>query len=192
MDGTRATTQSDAVRRRLGDLPAIEKAKGVSVYLNMPRYELITYPSIIDMLFEGKKDVYVPKVTGSRSEDMKMVRVRSVSDVDDFETNAWGIKEPTDAQMSASVDAVENGAVDVVLVPGVAFDARCRRLGHGKGYYDSFIARLRRKRAELHLPMPITIGVAFNEQIVDNVPVNENDETLDVVLTPKSTFTSAK
>jgi 5-formyltetrahydrofolate cyclo-ligase len=67
---------------------------------------------------------------------------------------------------------------DILLVPLLAFDSACRRLGHGKGYYDRTLAKLRRAT-----PGPIAIGVAFAAQEVARVPTNEHDQTLDMVIT---------
>lgn len=65
-----------------------------------------------------------------------------------------------------------------MIAPGAAFTRNGGRLGHGKGYYDSFF-----KRVEAVQGKPVfKIGLAFNEQIVDNVPLTERDVLLDLVL----------
>lgn len=67
---------------------------------------------------------------------------------------------------------------DVLLVPLLAIDRAGWRLGYGAGYYDRTIADLRREK-----PV-VTIGVAFDEQIVETVPHEPHDEPLDWLLTP--------
>lgn len=67
-------------------------------------------------------------------------------------------------------------ALDLVLLPGVAFTARGDRLGHGMGYYDKFLASLPE-------PKPSTVALAFREQVVDELPTTELDYSLDAVLT---------
>jgi 5-formyltetrahydrofolate cyclo-ligase len=64
--------------------------------------------------------------------------------------------------------------LDLVLVPGVAFDARGRRLGRGKGFYDRLLADVRGAKC----------GVAFDEQMVATVPVGPRDIPLNCILTP--------
>jgi 5-formyltetrahydrofolate cyclo-ligase len=64
--------------------------------------------------------------------------------------------------------------VDLILVPGLAFDLRGRRLGRGKGYYDQLLRGLR----------GITCGVAFDQQIVAEIPVEPHDVRVNCVLTP--------
>src|SRR6266496_395603 len=65
--------------------------------------------------------------------------------------------------------------LDLVLVPGVAFDLGCRRLGRGRGHYDATLARLRGGATR--------IGLAFELQIVPQVPFEPHDVTLDAVVT---------
>jgi 5-formyltetrahydrofolate cyclo-ligase len=82
----------------------------------------------------------------------------------------WGIREPL-----ATAQVVEP---DVVLGPLLAFDAEGFRLGYGGGFYDRTLARLRAAK-----PV-VAIGLAFDEQRVDEVPRTTYDEPLDWVLTP--------
>lgn len=80
-----------------------------------------------------------------------------------------GVQEP------AMPDWVD--AVDVIVVPGLAFDPSGARLGHGGGHYDRILAALGR--------VPVRIGVAFDFQVVDRVPADERDESVDAVVTEK-------
>ena len=83
---------------------------------------------------------------------------------------AWGIAEPL-----ADKPVLEP---DVVLVPLLAFDVRGYRLGYGGGFYDRTLQRLRK------LKPVVAVGLAYDEQIVDAVPVESYDQKLDWVLTP--------
>lgn len=80
--------------------------------------------------------------------------------------------------LEPSAEAAEALAseIDLVLVPGVAFDEQCHRLGMGGGFYDRFLAALH--------PGALVIGLAFDEQIVERVPREEHDMRLDAVVTP--------
>jgi 5-formyltetrahydrofolate cyclo-ligase len=64
--------------------------------------------------------------------------------------------------------------LDLILVPGVAFDLQGRRLGRGKGYYDQLLGALHGTRC----------GVAFDQQVVDEIPMAPHDMTLHCILTP--------
>jgi 5-formyltetrahydrofolate cyclo-ligase len=93
------------------------------------------------------------------------------AEIDDLRPGYCGLLEP-------GADAVEAdpNEIDLVLVPGVAFDEHCHRLGMGGGFYDRLLAALP--------PGTTKIGLAFDEQIVDAVPREEHDVVLDAVVTP--------
>lgn len=79
------------------------------------------------------------------------------------------LEPPADAEL------VEPGALDLVLVPGVGFDAACRRLGRGRGHYDATLAALG--------PAALKLGLAFELQLVPAVPEEAHDVALDGVVT---------
>jgi 5-formyltetrahydrofolate cyclo-ligase len=87
----------------------------------------------------------------------------------DIQTGRFGIREPTEG-----CALIPLNRLDFVLVPGVAFDLRGRRLGRGKGFYDQLLALVR----------GTTCGVAFEEQIVEGIPVEPHDVQLNCILTP--------
>ena len=72
-------------------------------------------------------------------------------------------------------ESVAPAAIDLVLVPGIAFDSACRRLGRGRGHYDATLAALR--------PDAVRVGLAFELQVVPEVPQEPHDAPLDVVVT---------
>ncbi len=65
--------------------------------------------------------------------------------------------------------------IDLVIVPGLAFDPAGNRLGRGGGFYDRFLRRLRRSA--------ITAGLAFDAQIIDTVPADDRDFAVDLIVT---------
>ena len=71
-------------------------------------------------------------------------------------------------------------AVDVVFAPGVGFDPLGNRLGYGGGHFDRLLPRLRRG-------VPV-VGVAFDEQVLDRLPVGPHDCPVDIVITPQRTL----
>lgn len=81
----------------------------------------------------------------------------------------YGILEPDGATFR------DYAKIDLVLVPGVAFDREGYRLGHGKAYYDRLLPRLTRAHK---------VGVGFDFQLVESVPVEPHDEVLDAVVVP--------
>lgn len=83
----------------------------------------------------------------------------------------FGLTEPP-----ASAPRVEFEVIDAIIVPGVAFDVSCWRLGYGGGYYDRLLPMLRNDC--------VCIGVAYDEQVLETIPAEEHDVRLDVVVTP--------
>ena len=71
-------------------------------------------------------------------------------------------------------------------MPGVAFTREGARLGHGMGYYDTYLHRCKLELGKI----PTTIALAFKEQIVESVPVSESDVLVDKVLFEDTDFTS--
>jgi 5-formyltetrahydrofolate cyclo-ligase len=100
----------------------------------------------------------------------KPLLMRAWAPGDAMNPAAWGIAEPLGDKA-----AVEP---DVVLVPLLAFDSRGYRLGYGGGFYDRTLQRLRK------LKPVVAVGLAYDEQRVDAVPVESYDQRLDWVLTP--------
>lgn len=72
------------------------------------------------------------------------------------------------------------GGLDLVIAPGVAFTKTGGRLGHGKGYYDSFFKKL----ATIQEKSAFKVGLALQEQVLDEVPLSDHDVILDMVLYP--------
>ena len=92
--------------------------------------------------------------------------------------------DPFDVNKESDTDALESSKIELVIVPGVAFSRQKYRLGQGKGYYDTFFQKIYHRRQQINLKPPVLVGVALDEQIVDNVRVEEHDYTLDHVVTP--------
>lgn len=94
---------------------------------------------------------------------------------DSFRTGAYGIMEP-DPEKSAILSPND---LDFIIVPGLGFDAECRRLGRGAGYYDRLLSESRAYKT----------GLAFDEQILSEVCTESHDVKLDCVVTANHIFT---
>ncbi len=106
---------------------------------------------------EGK-ELYFPRITSPG----QMVFKR-VEKYEEMIPNRWGILEPKDSAPQILLEGL-----DLIVVPGVAFDRRGYRLGFGGGYYDRILSRL-----DSHT---ITVGFAYGFQIKERIPVDENDQ----------------
>ena len=157
--------RSEAIRRKVFRLTAFRRAKTVCCYVALP-YEVQTWRMIEEMLERGKR-VVVP-VTPSSSKRLRLSEVRDPAA--ELTPGAFGVLEPR-PQARRSVHVRD---LDLVLVPGLAFDRFGHRLGHGHGYFDRFLARLPK-----HVP---TVGLAFRCQLLDRLPTDPHDHAVHTVL----------
>lgn len=123
---------------------------------------------IIGLLLALEREVSVPRVRG---EEMDAVRITPYTD---FKRNRWGIYEPVRGMRAAECD--------LAVVPVVAFDG-LKRAGHGKGYYDRFLARF---------PDCVKVGIAFSCRAVTGLETAPHDIPLDFVITEKEIVTSQR
>ena len=86
-----------------------------------------------------------------------------------------GIMEPDVSRLLQLFDKT----ADVCIIPGVAFDKSCNRIGYGKGFYDTYLSMMRPKKM---------IGLAYEIQIADDCNPEENDMALDMVITDKTVY----
>jgi 5-formyltetrahydrofolate cyclo-ligase len=139
-------------------------AQWVLFFAPLPR-ELDVWPLLISALSAGKQVALPRFVAKTNTYEVCQIREPKL----DLQVGQFGIREPHDR--CAPLPSVR---LDLILVPGVAFDLHGRRLGRGKGYYDQLLKGLR----------GTTCGVAFDQQIVDEIPVEPHDVRLDCVVTP--------
>ncbi|XP_037080242.1 5-formyltetrahydrofolate cyclo-ligase-like [Pollicipes pollicipes] len=165
--------QSQVVTKNLMALPQYQQSKRVSVYLNM-QDEIQTGDILRDILQSGKQ-CFIPRYE-SGSSRMDMVRLHSLADFDSLPLTKWKIKQPPLAE--AREEALASGGLQLVLVPGLAFTRAGHRLGRGRGYYDRFLSRCRQAQSE----PPCTVALAFRQQVLEHVPVEESDVPIDLVL----------
>lgn len=187
MSTDKIVSESDKVVRTLLESPLVVNSTTVSVYLAMPREVQTT--ALVAALFEAGKRVYVPKITGDGSSDMVMLHVSSFAELDHFPKNKWNIPEPPLEELEGHADSGKDD-IDLVIIPGLAFDRDCNRLGRGRGYYDYFLDTLNRTRHRQGLSAVRTVGLAFNEQLVEQVPLESHDVPLHWLATPNDLFRS--
>ncbi|XP_043264442.1 5-formyltetrahydrofolate cyclo-ligase [Colletes gigas] len=166
--------QSKNVFQKLCALAEFQTSQRISLYLSTEN-EIDTIP-ILKHLFEKQKEVFIPRY---RNKQMEMVKLLSMEDYEKLPLTKWNIKQPNFDEPRENV--LETGGLDLIILPGVAFNMDGKRLGHGMGYYDKFLNFYSRKQQK----KPHLIAVAFNEQIQEDIPTSENDVFMDRVLTEK-------
>jgi len=160
--------KSEAIRRRVCDLPEVREASCVMGFLPLSD-EVDTRPILEDLIRAGKR-VYVPRTFVREG---RIVPVRLL-DLDRLRTGEYGIPEPDTEETCAPE------TLDVVLVPGRAFDRRGNRLGRGAGFYDRFMAS-NGFRA-------LRCGVAFACQVLEQVPHDRTDLPVHLLVTEAETI----
>ncbi len=127
--------------------------------------ETDTLDILMDALKSGKK-VYVPKIEQTDTSGKIMVFYR-MYDPAELVPGFHGIKEPS-GESECYVYDEENAGSALMLMPGVAFDKKGNRMGYGGGFYDRFLENKHALRRQ-------TIAVGFACQMVEEVPVEDND-----------------
>ncbi len=120
--------------------------------------------------------IVAPKV---HMED-KSLSLHVIHSFEDLEPGAWGILEPKE-HTALMMDISQ---IDLVLVPGMAFDKYGGRLGYGGGFYDRFLQRFQ----QLSIPVPMLLALAYDLQIVPKVPTEEHDLLVNQVITEQGTL----
>jgi len=139
--------------------------------------------SLVSEILTAGKILYVPRIDRMAPNKMSFLQVYNSKDLQSLPSGTWGIKEPSvEWEGGRRVNVLDDGCegLDLILVPGVAFDRSLSRLGHGKGYYDRFITNYTAKR-----PRPLLVALALRQQIIDGeVPMSEYDWKMDMVVGP--------
>lgn len=182
--------QSQAVAARILSFPSFQRCKSVSCYLSMPSGELDT-STIVSAILEKGQNLFVPKVISASDNEMDFLKIYGTEDLNSLSGGLWGIKEPSfEWQGSPRQRALGStfDGLDMILLPGVAFDKSLSRLGHGKGYYDHFITAY----SSTGRPRPLLVALALREQFLEGsqVPVGDRDWKMDLIVTPDGIFGS--
>ncbi len=157
--------RSLAAQRQLLALPEFEAASTLALYCPI-RNEVFTEEIFACASRRGKRVAY-PRV---REAQMEFV---AVADPSALVPGAFGILEPT------GEDLLPVAALDLIVVPGVAFDRGGHRLGYGKGFYD---------RALRNASGAVLVGFCFDFQLVDALPAEAHDVRMDMVVTDERTL----
>ncbi|KAJ9598109.1 hypothetical protein L9F63_026786 [Diploptera punctata] len=165
--------QSDIVTKQVLSHPKYVNAKSVSIYLSFDKEIQTEY--LLQHIFKSGKTCFIPRFRSGSSE-MEMIKLNSLEDYENLPVNNWNIKQPLDDEERVSV--FDAGNLDLVLAPGLGFTSNGKRLGRGKGYYDGFLTKCFKE-----LPnRPFILGLAFKQQIKQEIPTTESDVIIDQVL----------
>lgn len=153
-----------AICANLSELPIIKKADTVLVYYPVKNEPNIR-PFIQNLISHGKRVAFPV----SNSDDCTLT-FKYVESLDDMILGAYNIPEPSNDAV-----AVTELSRCICIVPALVFDRRGYRIGYGKGYYDRFLKDFHGR----------SIGIAYSQFIVDNLPYEPTDVTVDIILTER-------
>lgn len=149
--------QSKIIMQKLAVHPSFQKAERVMLYASLPD-EVQTLDFLTE--WKSKKAIILPTVVG---DDIIPVALKNDSRMVEGD---FHILEPEEKPY--------DGALDLIVVPGMAFDPNGHRLGRGKGYYDRFLTKY---------PDVKTIGICFDFQFLPEIPTEPHDKIIDEVIT---------
>lgn len=153
------------IKKALFESEVYKNSKVVFIYVNMDSE--VNTTEIIKDLFSSDKKVAVPKVIpiNTKERHMKALKIDSMLQLN--ESGAFGILEP-----SLECDDI-SGEVDLIIIPGLAFDIKGNRLGYGGGFYDRFLSKY---------PNCKRVALCYDFQILEEVPHEFFDEKVQVII----------
>ncbi len=163
---------SRRIIERLVSLPAFQAANVVLFYVDV-RSEVRTRWFFPEVLAAGKS-LIVPYCVGTELELFRLC------DPAELVPGRFGILEPDPKLRTLPDRRVLPEDLDLLIVPGVAFDPNGGRMGHGFGFYDRLLGSI---RSEV-----LKVGLAFECQIVSAVPMEPHDVWLDSIVTEKAVY----
>lgn len=153
-------------------LPEYAAAKTVMFYVDV-RSEVRTRHYLATALTHGKKIVVPYCVEG-------LLELFHLESMEELEIGAYKILEPRKDLRPVPPKKVDVKELDLIMVPGVAFDTRGARMGHGFGYYDKLLEHAR--------PDAPLVALAFECQLFPEIPTQEHDIFMDKIITEKAVY----
>jgi 5-formyltetrahydrofolate cyclo-ligase len=161
LDPAQHRLRSEQAQMRLMASRQFRLAEKIALY--SPVQNEVSTAALLQGALEQRKAVHYPRVEGA---ELVFRRVLSVAELT---LGAFGVKEP------AAGAAVAGSELDLIVVPGAAFDLRGQRLGYGRGFYDRCLART--------APDNLSVGLCFELQIRDKLPAAGHDVAVDFIVT---------
>jgi 5-formyltetrahydrofolate cyclo-ligase len=158
---------SGAICDRLAALPPVEQADTIHVYWPLvARREVDTRPLIARLAEKGRR-IVMPVVAPTDSDPRAMRHVAFAGE-EELRASRWGLLEPVGEDVGL-------GEIDVVIVPAFGAGRNGHRIGHGRGYYDAFLARC----------PAIAVAAVFANCLVDYVPAEAHDIPVAAIVTER-------
>lgn len=148
------------IMNKLLGIPEVVNAETILMYYSLPD-EVNTHETV-ELMAMQNKTVLLPKVI-----DGENMEIRIYKNKNDLTIGSYGIMEPNGQIFT------DFNKITTAVIPGMSFDNDCNRLGRGKGYYDRFLKKI---------PNAYKIGICFDFQKEKEIPHEENDIKMDIVI----------
>jgi 5-formyltetrahydrofolate cyclo-ligase len=158
--------KSSIIKNKLFDLKDFKQASTVLFYVSYNN-EVNTHKMIKEQL-AGEKTIVVP-ITDKKNRSLTLSKL---NDWNDLSVGSYNILEPK----KGKITEINIDLLDLIIVPGVGFDMKGNRIGHGKGYYDNLLKNSKRTTS---------IGLSFEWQILKSIPIQNHDIPVDKIVTEK-------
>ncbi|XP_057519795.1 5-formyltetrahydrofolate cyclo-ligase, mitochondrial-like isoform X2 [Amaranthus tricolor] len=194
MDPSQRTLEDDAIQHLVLDAPWFKSTRRLCAYISCHALREVDTSKVLAQILQSSdkdkpglegKTLYVPRVEDKNSH----MRMLNISSLDDLIANSMDILEPApvDSTGNPREDVMQaSEAVDLFLLPGLAFDKTGRRLGRGGGYYDTFLSKYRKLADKQNWKKPLLVALSYSIQILDDgvIPITPNDVDVDALVTP--------
>ncbi|MBQ9448374.1 MAG: 5-formyltetrahydrofolate cyclo-ligase [Acholeplasmatales bacterium] len=144
----------------------LKNYKSIALYAAMN--DEVNLDSLITRLINEGKTVSLPRINNDK---LDFYIINSLDELN-ISNNKYKIREPI------SNNIINKDNIDIMVIPGVAFDINLNRMGHGKGYYDKYLEDFK----------GIKTGVCFGELLFDNIPTDTHDIKMDMIITNEKRF----
>ncbi len=169
---------SSAIALNVLTLPEVRDCKTILAYFSVGK-EPATL-ALISKLLEAGKRVCLPLCIdldeeGHRTGTVDAMEARVIKSFDDLVPGAYGIPEP-----AAHTEMMPPEYMDLIILPCLSCDRDCNRIGHGAGYYDKYLSKVRSDC--------FTLAMCFEEILCEEIPTEPHDKPVDAVITEKQIY----
>lgn len=194
MDPTLRSQEDNAIQNIVLESPWFTSSQRLCAYISCKSLREVDTSKLLSEILQNPaqdgrtnmgKRLYVPRVEDKNSH----MRMLNISSIDDLVENSMNILEPApvDGDGNEREDVMRaNEPVDLLLLPGLAFDRSGRRLGRGGGYYDTFLKNYQELAKARNWKQPLLVALSYSLQIIDegSISVTPNDVPVDALVSP--------
>ena len=161
---------SSTIQKKFLEIRELKGAKRLALYASF-KNEVLT-ETILEYAVAHRQEVFFPRIVREK----KGLMFLKVHGKEDLASGSYDIKEPVHSHRGIyQPEIAALSSLDIVVVPGIAFDTNGNRLGYGKGYYDKVLGSIKETC--------LIVALAFDFQIVNTIPAEAHDIKMDKIIT---------